>query len=83
VFESITASQWLSAGSQVLGAAAARPPQQSRADSGNVYAPFDSSGWIVNTGSGSASGFPFSWWALAGLAAAGLIGYATWKRLTR
>lgn len=66
----------LTAGSSVLGAALSPAPAgPSRADS-SVNSNFDSSGWTVTTGSGSASASPLSPWLLGlglGLAVFGML----------
>lgn len=79
----ITATQWLNAGSQVLGAALSpKSAGPSRADSGSgayTYSPFDSSGWTVATGASQAKGqqdLPWAWLILGGIAVLIL-----WKRL--
>lgn len=76
----ITGAQWLSAGSSVLGAALGGPKAggPSRADSGNVWANFDHSGWTVSYGSAGVMGggsTPSTAWLLLGLAA-----WYLWKK---
>jgi len=82
VFETITGAQWLSAGSNVLGAALGSPKGAagpSAADSGNVWANFDHSGWTVSYGSAGVMGGASSpsMLMLAGLAFAA---WYLWKK---
>ncbi len=85
MFETITAAQWLSAGSNILGqaagGAAAKPPSgPSSANAANSYW-FDSSGWTVGTqgakvaASATKNDIPWPW-----IIGAGLVGLLIWKK---
>lgn len=77
------ALEWIKAAGPVLGAlgggAASPTTSQARGESsstGVLTGSFDSSGWTVNTGSGSASasrGFELNTWAILGALALGAI----------
>ena len=83
MIEGIAAGQLLTAGSNVLGAAVARPPEQSTALSGGtVNSWLDASGWTVATGKSTSQGGSRSD-AVGGISplmiAAAVVGLLVWK----
>lgn len=80
-----TGQWWLPLASEGIKAAGAAlggsgPAGPSRSDSGGVFG-FDNSGWVVNTGSGSASYTPANSWIPMALAA--VAGLVIWKILKK
>lgn len=79
-----TALDWVKAAGPVFSGLGGKSAGPSRADS-SAYtsSPFDSSGWVVNMGSGSASAVPASspWTNLAMFGALALVGVFAWKKL--
>lgn len=72
MFESVTGSQLLTAGSNVLSSALkSAPAGPSQASAGLDWLQFDSSGWTVATGKAQAEGggIDLSQWALVGVVA--------------
>lgn len=66
-------------GAPTFGGAAA--PSSANGGTSGLSAAFDSSGWTVNTGSGSASGMPaINGWLIGGMIVAGLVAWKISKR---
>lgn len=88
MLEGITASQWLSAGSSVLGKALSAPPAPPAiSGSGTLGStvPVDHSGWTVSTGGGTAYGTPpalksTSVYMVAAVGAAVVLALLVWKK---